>query len=123
MQPSERAQLHVAPPAPRLLTRAAPARSYNTNGGDVNVKAKYVIDDSTIEAEAKVTNGTRWKASVVHKLSKQDEIKAEVDGEKAAEPKLTYTRRQDGMELSLCAPVSSNITADARFKITRTFDL
>jgi hypothetical protein len=104
-------------------SRALLVRSYNTNGGDVNVKGKYVIDDSTIEAEAKVTNGTRWKASVVHKLSKQDEIKAEVDGEKAAEPKLTYTRRQDGMELSLCAPVSSNIKADARFKITRTFDL
>ena len=121
-EPSKRAQLRMWPHL-RHVAHAPRARSYNTNGGDINVKAKYVIDDSTIEAEAKVNNGTRWKASVVHKLSKQDEIKAVVDGEKAAEPTLTYTRRQDGMELSLCAPVSSNITADARFKITRTFEL
>ena len=82
-----------------------------------------MIDQSTIEAEARVNNGTRWKASVVHKLSKQDEVKAAVDGDKAGEPVLTYTRRQDGMELSLSAPVSSNISADARFKITRTIEL
>ena len=108
-------------PAP--LTPLTPRR-YNTFARDVTLKGKYVIDDSTVEAEANSNSGTvTWKASVVHKLSKQDTIKAEVDGSKVAEPKLTYTRKQDNMELSLSAPVSRDITADAKFKITHTIEL
>jgi hypothetical protein len=82
-----------------------------------------VIDKSTIEGDVNVNNGNRWKASIVHALSKTDEVKAAVNSDKSGEPVLSYTRKQDGMELSLSAPVRSDICAAANFKITRTFDL
>ena len=100
-----------------------PRSSYDTNNSNINLKAKYVVDKSTIEGDVNVNNGNRWKASIVHALSKTDEVKAAIDGDKSGEPVLSYTRRQDGMELSLSAPVRSDICAAANFKITRTFDL
>ena len=85
-----------------------------------------MLDKNTIEASARVNNGTAWKASVVHALTKQDEIKVAIDNfgnAKTNDPTVTYTRKQDNMELSLYAPVRSDICADARFKITHTIDL
>lgn len=82
-----------------------------------------MIDKSTLEAQVFLNNGNEWNATVTHKLSSSDTLKAVVKSNKMNEPRLTYTRKQDDIELTLSAPVSSNICADAGFKITRSFDL
>jgi hypothetical protein len=89
---------------------------------EITAKGLYKVDNSTAEGEAQL-NAKTWKVTLTHKLSKQDKLKAVVSSNDAAKPVLSYTRAQDGVELTLSAPVSSDISALASIKVVRTFDL
>ena len=85
-------------------------------------KGSYKMDASRVEGSVKL-NAREWNVKLTHELSKQDKLEAELKSESSSTPTLRYTRQQDGVELSVSAPVSSDIRADAKLSIKRTFEL
>ena len=102
-----------------------PARSYNHNAQRVTASGEFKVDASTIKPEAQLTsNGLQgWSVSLGHRLSDQDRLEAKFKSDNALQPTLSYTRQQDGVELTLSAPVSSDISANASVSVKRTFEL
>ena len=85
-------------------------------------KGEYKLDSSTLFGELN-TNGNAWKVRLQHKLSDEDKLEAELKSDANNVPTLKYTREQDGVLFTLSAPVSSDIRADAKLSIKRTFEL
>jgi hypothetical protein len=114
----------MMPPTGKLtLPRPVGApRSYNTNGGEITAKGYYKIDKAKLEPELKL-NARTWKVKVSHEVSKEDKLTALFVSDNVGQPTLTYTRTQGDVELSLSAPVCSDIRANASISVKRTFDL
>ena len=80
------------------------------------------MDANRVEVNGKL-NAKTWNVKLTHELSKQDKLEATVDSKDVQKPTLAYSRTQDGVTLTLSAPVSSDISADAKLSVVRTFDL
>jgi len=100
---------------------------YNVGSSDVTVKGIYTMDEkTTVEPECRRMgkNGAiNWNVKAVHRMSSADRIEAHIHSEDPSAPRISYTRTQDGVDLTIGAPLSANIAADASVKINRTFYL
>ncbi len=96
-------------------------RSYGVHNKEILAKGKYTIDNSSIAPEFNVSNSA-WKVTLAHKLTSNDKLEAVV-ASGGADPQLSYTRNQDGVELRIEAPVRSDIAANASIRVQRTIDL
>ena len=80
------------------------------------------MDANRVEVNGKLKEQS-WSVKLTHELSKQDKLEATVKSSDVQKPVLSYSRTQDGVTLTLSAPVSSDISADAKLSVVRTFDL
>ena len=96
---------------------------YNVGSSDVTVKGIYTMDEkTTVEPECRRMgkNGAiNWNIKAVHRMSSADRIEAHIHSEDPSVPRISYTRTQDGVDLTIGAPLSANIVADASVKINR----
>jgi len=94
--------------------------NYGVGNQELTARMRYRMDNSTIKPEVNVRTQA-WKVALEHKLTDQDRLEATMA--KDADPTLAYVRNQDGIEIRLDAPVRSDIAANARVRVQRTFDL
>lgn len=96
---------------------------YNVGSSDVTVKGIYTMDEkTTVEPECRRMgkNGAiNWNVKAVHRMSSADRIEAHIHSEDPSAPRISYTRTQDGVDLTIGAPLSANIAADASVKVNR----
>jgi len=98
---------------------------FNVGSRDATLKAVYAVDSKTsLEPEATrsgKSGAVSWNLKAVHRLTAVDRVEATLA---SVEPsaRLSYTRSQDGVEITVGAPLSSSLVADASVKIERCFD-
>lgn len=100
---------------------------YNIGSSDVTLKGRYELDEKTtiepVVGRSGKSGAISWNVKAIHRMTSSDKIEARINSDKPSEPHLSYTRTQDGVDLIISAPLSSDIAADASVKINRTFAL
>ena len=96
---------------------------YNVGSTDLTVKGVYEVDDkTTVEPEVRragKSGAIAWNVKAVHRMTSSDKITAKLNSDSPSAPHLMYTRTQDGVDISIGAPLTSNIAADASVTINR----
>jgi hypothetical protein len=93
---------------------------YGVHNQALVCKGKYTVDNSSVSPEFNVKTND-WKVTLNHKLTANDKLEAVAA--KGKDVTLAYTRTQDGVELTLDAPVRADIAANATIRVQRTFEL